>query len=230
MWNAPNGHTTFTGPLAFLLAQGIWAITSDLEAAFEYDDEFCDYGHPAFDRLTNEQKAWTLHKVAFGLLDRKTEVVHLMAYLEATVATVFRQIEVDLDVEIQMAEEEPDDDCFSLRRAALAAYEKVGGNSPEMLMEDEEPLRVECDDFEEWKTVIEILEETVLWDADYDLDNFDDMPSKESKELKHRYGILDDYFTAIPDDPKPNEALKLLEKTRKLCERVCAREQKRMSK
>ena len=131
MWNAPNGHTTFTGPLAFLLAQGIWAITSDLEASFEYDDEFCDYGHPAFDRLTNEQKAWTLHKVAFGLLDRKTEVVHLMAYLEATIATVFRQIEVDLDVEIQMAEEEPDVVVFDnlsshLVSGVKAAIESAG--------------------------------------------------------------------------------------------------------
>ena len=75
-----------------------------------------------------------------------------------------------------------------------------------------------------WEWAIESLETKVFWDMDYDLDVFEDMPSNESKELKYRYGILDDYFTAVPDDPKRTEALKLLNETWKLCDRVIRQE------
>ncbi len=190
----------------------------------------CSYGHRAFDRLTGEQKAWAIHQVAFGLLDKKTDIVPLMAYVEATVATIFRQMEVDIETEISMAEDCPGEDRTVIRRAVLAAYEQAGGNSPDMLMDDEEPLRVECDIFSEWKMAIELLEESILWDSDYDLDIFDDMPPQKGGRLKNTFGILNDYFSAVPDDPNRADALKLLKTTQKLCDRVIKREEKKLTK
>lgn len=229
MWHAPEGQTTFTGPFAIALAYSIWDMISELEANLEEPDVCC-HGHRAFDRLTSEQKAWAIHQVAFGLLDKKTEIVPLMAYVEATVATIFRRMEENIDGEIQLTPDYPDEDYSSLRRAVLGAYELAGGNSPDMLMDDEEPLRVECDVLGEWKSVIEMLEESILWDSDYDLDVFDDMPPQQGGQLKAQHGILDDYFTAVPEDPTRTDAVKLLKDTRKLCNRIIAREEKKLKK
>jgi len=227
MWHAPDGPTTFTGPFAVVLAEGIQSMASELERGLD-DDDFCEYGHRAFDRLTTEQKIWSLHAVAFGLLDKNTQVDdYLTAYLEATVATIFRCLEEALGVEIDLAHNDPKDDYFFFRRIILAAYEESGGNSPDILEEmDEAPLRVECDEFKEWEWAIESLETKVFWDMDYDITTFDDMPADESATLKRRYGILDDYYTAIPNDPTRTEALKLLEDIQQLCDRVIAGDHK----
>jgi len=115
MWNAPVGYTTFTGPFAVALARGISNMLDDLEDALEYG-EFVDRGYKAFDRLTDEQKIWTIHKVTYGLLDQYTVVKDLTAYLEATVASVFSQIEHDLVHEIGLSEDDNEEDCFSCRR------------------------------------------------------------------------------------------------------------------
>lgn len=230
MWHSPEGKTTFTGPFAYVLAYSIGSMTELLEAYLGDEDDDYELGHLAFDRLTDEQKIWSLHRVAFGLLDRKTEIVPLTAYLEATIASIFRQIESDIDLEIQATEMEPDEDHSSLRTAILAAYELDGGNSPEVLMDDEEPLTVDCDDTDEWIMAMEILEGKVLWDDDYDLDMFDDMPPAQSESVKDEAGISDDYYAAIPDAPKRAEAIKLLKETRKLCNRVMKREEKNLKK
>jgi hypothetical protein len=224
MWHAPEGKTTFSGPFALALAYCIWNM-SDIDELEVYE-----HGHLAFDRLTTDQKAWTIHQVAFGLLDAKTEIVPLMAYVEATVATIFRQMEEDINIEIQFTKDDHDEDYYSFRRVVLAAYEQVGGNSPDLLIDNEEPLRVECDILSEWEAAVEILETNILWDSDYDLDIFDDMPPQKSGQLKDEFGILDDYFTSVPKDPKRSETLKLLKETQKLCDRVIKREEKKFKK
>lgn len=227
MWHAPEGETTFTGPFAVALAQCINGLASELETSLDYG-AVCEYGHRAFDRLTDEQKIWAIHQVAFGLLDENTEVVPLMAYVEATVATVIRRMEGDIVSEIYLAEDDPDEpEFFSLRRAVHGAYELAGGNSSDMLMDDEEPLRAECADPDEWQGAIEMLETQIFWDYDFDLDVFDDMSPQASGQLKSQHGILDDYFTAVPEDPKRPDAEILLRETRELCDRVIAREEKK---
>jgi len=225
MWHSPTGKTTFTGPFALVLAHGIWTVTSALEACLDDDDPYA-HGHQAFDRLTDEQKIWSLYKVAFGLLDSDTDIVPLTAYLEATIATIFRQVEEDIDGEIHEAECEPDGGHYSLRSAIVAAYELAGGNDPENIMEGEAPLTATCDDLDEWLMAMEILEGNILWDADYDSDVFDDMPPEHGKLLRDEAGIADDYYVAVPNDPKREEALTLLKKTRSLCDLVIAREEK----
>lgn len=226
MWHAPEGKTTFTGPLACVLAYGIWTMTSALEAYLDDGEDDYELGHLAFDRLTDEQKIWSLHQVAFGLLDRKTEIIPLTAYLEATIASILRQVEEDIDGEIQGAAMEPDKDHFGLRSAVLAAYELAGGNSPENLFDDEKPLTVDCSDIDKWIMAMELLESSVLWDADYDLDIFDDMPPEQGESIKDEAGISDDYYASVPDDPQRNEAMELLKATRKLCDRVIASEKR----
>ncbi len=124
-----------------------------------FDDEY-QSEHRAFDCLTEEQKVWTLHKVAFGLLDPDTPIQKLTAFLEATIATVFRQIEYRLQFELDV-EKEGDFDPqyrYEWRRMILAAGETAGINSPEILAEGQKPLAVTCVEIDEWYFALEIIE------------------------------------------------------------------------
>jgi len=74
-----------------MLANGIRSMVDELITSTQFDDPY-ELGCKAFDSMTEEQKIWTLHKVAFGLLDEGTPVCELYAYLEATIAGIFRQL------------------------------------------------------------------------------------------------------------------------------------------
>ena len=65
---------------------------------------------------------------------------------------------------------------------------------------------------------------------DYDIRTFEDGPPDLDAQKRKKFGIDDDYFSAIPDDPKPAEAKKLLREARKLCDRVIKREKKKQHK
>jgi hypothetical protein len=54
--------------------------------------------------------------------------------------------------------------------------------------------------------------------------------AEADSEAKEIFGIADDYFSSIPDDPNPNEAMRLLNETNKLCQRVIKREKNKLKK
>ena len=232
MWRTPDGEKTFTGPYALMLARGLRILVDRLLDVVHFDGDECQTGHRAFDCLTTEQQIWTLHKVAHGLLDEKTPVCELTAFLEATIAGMFRALEDAVGMEIDLEDdpseifEDSPDDRFYWRNTMLVPYELDGGNNPENLEEDEEPLTANCDDEEQWELVSEILESHVLWDADYDFDEFDDIDPKAGSLLKAMFRVGDDYYSSIPQDPKRPAAVKLLKATADLCDAVTEREEK----
>jgi len=231
MWHTSEKVKTFAGAFSFLLAYGLDEMLELLENCYEFEDDDHRFGHRAFANLTLEQKVWTVHKVAFGLLDRKTPIVPLTAYTEATVATIFRRIEDLVTFEIDMETDDDDESGlrYTVRRAILAVHEETGLDSPDII-DDDEPLKADCADMDEWKFAIESIECTILWDMDYDIRTFEDGPPDLNAKKRQKFGIDDDYFSAIPDDPKPAEAKKLLRETRKLCDRVIKREEKKILK
>ena len=229
MWRTPNGKVIFTGPYAMMLAHGIKKMTDRLQNELMLgeageEDEVFESGHIAFDNLTTGQKIWTLHTVAFGLLD-DTPACELTAPLEATIASIFRILEESIDLEI---EAKPSHyaagsfDDFFWRRVLHNVYEFYGYNSPEELNGDD-PLILECSENQQWYIALETLEKHVLWGATYDLESIDDMP-QELSERRMRLRITEKYFSSIPNDPQPNVAEKLLKATAKLCAAVCERE------
>jgi hypothetical protein len=236
MWNAASGKKTFTGPYALMLAYSLQEMVEKLEYCYEVDENDHCFGCKAFACLTLEQKVWTLHKVTFGLLDRKTPIVPLTAYLEAAVATIFDVLEDLVEIEIDMfrdAVNESDEEqnwCFDVRRAILTVHEKEGRNLPPFVEADEKPLTLKCENIKEWKMAIEYMVDEILWDADYDMDMFVDMPPKACAETKAILGIVDDYYSSIPNDPTPEEAGQLLKETNKLCQRVINREKNKLKK
>jgi len=232
MWRTPEGNTTFTGPYALMLARGIQAMLNDIDDALEYDAVH-KLGHRAFDCLTPEQKTWTLHRVAYGLLDPKTPVCHHTAFLEAAIACIFRQLESEVDAEICYAAEFADeleaddnrDHAFYWRNTLLVPYNVVEMEFPDDLRDDN-PLTAESDNMDDWRGTLEVLECQIFWDADYDMLEFNDMEPDEATALRAWLTIDDEYYSTIPEDPKHPAAKKLLKEIEKLCNRVIRREEK----
>lgn len=257
MWRASTGTKTFSGAYALMLAQGIDELTDRIQETIidnddiEEEDDF-RFGHRAFDCLTLEQKIWTLHKAAYGLLDEKTPACELTAFLEATVASIFRVLEENIIIEIDIAKDynNNDDeffddkdsyDRFYWRRIILNASKSIMENdliSSEEEEEDsdddddeiEEQLTVECTEEDRWHFEIECLENEIFWDADYDFDEFDDIAPDNAAQLKQLFGVHDTYFSSIPDDPSRPDALDLLKAINKLCNKVIKHEEKQLKK
>ena len=229
MWHTSEQVKTFAGAFSLVLAYGLDDMLEHLEYCYEVDEDDHRFGHKAFAYLTLEQKVWTVHKVAFGLLDRKIPIVPLTAYSEATVATIFRRLEdlVTIEIDKVIVDKDESDLCYVVRRAILAVHEEAGRNSPDFI-DDDEPLKTECVDIDKWKVAIECIEECILWDNDYDRCTFGDGHPDLDAKMREIFGIDDDYFSAIPDDPKPTVAKKLLRETQKLCDRVIKREEKKL--
>ena len=56
-----------------MLAEGISRQVDEMNKLTEINEEF-EIGMRAFDTQTREQKAWSLHKVAFGLLNEEEKI------------------------------------------------------------------------------------------------------------------------------------------------------------
>jgi len=230
MWQTPSGEKTFTGPYALMLARGLRIMVDGLLDAIHDEEEKYEIGYQAFDALTTEQQIWTLHQVAHGLLDEKTPVCELTAFLEATIAGIFRVLEETVEMEIGWANEPDDmfdtpDERFYWRQTMLVPYELDDGNDPEDFEEDEGPLMADCVDEERWTLVSEVLESHLLGDNDYALDDLD---TEEGLTLKALFRSDNEYFSSIPQDPKRPVAIELLKATANLCDAIAAREEKAM--
>ena len=216
-----------------MLAYGLSDMLEWMECSLDDDEDENDYLPDEIERFANltlEQKAWTVHLVAFGLLDRRTPIVPLTAYTEATVATIFRTIENMVQMEIDfvenLAENETVDGLYDVRRAIWTVHEEAGRNSADFI--DDEPLKVECADIEQWKEAVHSIEFSILWDTDYAITTFEDGHPELDALKRARFTIDDNYFSAIPDDPRPAEAKRLMQEAQKLCDRVIKREEKKL--
>ena len=224
MWRTPKGEKILTGPLGLLFAEGLRSMADEMRNCLEFDDDF-GVGIRAFDGLTTEQKIWSMHKVAFGLFDEHMPPCPLVAYLEATVAVIFEQIESCICIEIDM---EDDDDFqeykFHWRQLLLDAFELTELNDPEFLEEDESPLTVESTEIEHWQDALGYLRCEVFWDDDYLYDDFNDYPPEVHEEVLTKLRIAEDYYSSIPPDPSTEEVKKLLKEFSNFCDEVIKRE------
>jgi hypothetical protein len=251
MWRTPSGTQTFSGTYALMLARGILDLIDRIQETLDEDEEEFLVGHRAFDCLTLEQKIWTLHKVTHGLLDKKTPDCELSAFVEATVACIFRVLEDNVMTEIEIGLDDADNDYeessdnsydrFYWRKTLFAPYHELitkdntktsDETKTENGNEDDEIILIDVESEEEsdWEMVIELLESQVLWDADYDLDEFEDIAPDNSTLLKQLLNITNTYFSSIPNDPAKPESLILLKESRKFCNRIVQREEKLLKK
>ena len=157
----------------------------------------------------------------------------LTAVSEAAVAVLFENVAQCIQIEIDFADDqEPCDDGIDptfWRNLVLAAIEDTDSKElgfmptaaqPHPLADPECQMPAPaCEVLDEWEWMLETLENYVLWDADYAMDDlFMDVDAKTSRRRRQKLGINDDYYTAIAPDPTDGELEKIRESLRIICQ------------
>ena len=153
MWHTGNGDRVLEGAEARLFAEALWDFITELEA----DEGECDVGIAVFDRLTYGQKISLLSIIAKGLLT-DVPIRKLTAVVEGAIAAVFNHIMEAVTTEIEESSSNAE-----WRKMILAARREQGARGLPKLS---------CGDDREWFDQIEELSDLVLWDADYESEDF----------------------------------------------------------
>ncbi|NQV31747.1 MAG: hypothetical protein HQ515_03590 [Phycisphaeraceae bacterium] len=204
MWNTSTGKRTLKGAEAALVAEGLLTLIDD-SSVWNFEDY--PMGIKAYDDLTPGQQVSALRTIANGLFADDVKPIKHTAALEGAIATVFRQIEDRLEVEL--------DDTgsgFEWRKLVVAVRKAADA---------EDVLPLECADHDAWQFEIEQIEDNILWDNDFDTSNlFMDLPPEQSETFRELMGIPKYYALTIPDDLTKEQIETTIAEIRKLCSRV----------
>ncbi|MDO4629617.1 MAG: hypothetical protein Q4C70_10575 [Planctomycetia bacterium] len=131
-------------------------------------------GYAAFDRLTFPQKIATIHETIFAMLCEDVPKPKLYAYNEAFVAGLFEILRGELDYEIDLNKGDGEVHNQRFRKLLLMTIDEREIDLEELEIAQLSP---DCDDYDTWYMLVEILEDLVVWDFDFtDLDEMLDMP------------------------------------------------------
>ena len=161
-----------------------------------------------FDDLTRNQRIAVYHNVARALLAEDEPPPRLTAVIEAAVASVYRFAGDMLDLELS-------DVAAGLEGGELGrsdwranrAGRGAGGRGKRLPDPDET-------DPDAWERVLDRLQDRVLWDNDWEMVAALDAAPDRARRVKRELGIAEDYFVAVPPDPRDAEALRLLDELR----------------
>ena len=79
---------------------------------------------------------------------------------------------------------------------------------------------VDCSDVDEWQYILEALSDWILWDHDFNsAEYFLDTPPEQADTMREQFGIDDDYYRAIPPDPKECDLPAIRTTLKQLCGR-----------
>lgn len=204
MWNTSKGKRTLKGAEAALFAEGLLTLIDDSSV---WDFEDYPMGIKAYDTLTPGQMVFALWTIAHGLLDDDVEPINHTAALEGAIAAVFNQIKDRIQVEL-----EDSGFGFDWRHMVLAARKAAQA-------EDVAPL--ECSDHDAWEFEIDKIEDSILWDNDFDTNDLAmDLPPEKADQFRTLMGIPDHYALTIPEDLDPEQMTATLADIRELCSHV----------
>lgn len=199
MWRTSSGERTLDGAEAKVFAEALWEFIDEADR-YPYDIH-------VFENLTYGQKVSALSIIGKGLLQREVPPIPLTAVLEGAIAVIFRHMMNCVIVEI----EEPEFRT-TWRKKVVSARKECGG---------EDIPSSDCTEFEEWDIEVGELEDYILWDADYEDEDFfvDEFPEK-AEEMKQMMGVSKDYYLGIMDDLSDEEMEVRLEELRGLCRSI----------
>lgn len=163
----------------------------------------------AFESLQRNQKVFVLHRVGRALLCEDEPPPKLTAPIEAAVAAVFGCVRSMVAMELS-------GELAAGDTAGTPSWRQmVAGACRENSISDE-PIDVEDDDADEWDILLECLEDCVLWDEDWAMEEHLDVDPDAADRVKRFLGIEPDYFVAIQPDPSDAEAETLIAALRSL--------------
>jgi hypothetical protein len=194
MWRMSDGNRVLTETEWAVFGLGLDRLWDFIEDERKGEVGLSETGVRVFDDLQGEQKLALLADVAVALRDRAVPAPPLTAANEGTVAAVFAAVRQTLEEEVVFHAQEGRGST-TVRELLLAAAVDAS-EQPEDLPE------VADEDLEAWEWVVEVIEDRILWDADYEMgDEFLDSPPEDASEMLAQMAIDPEYFTAIPREP-----------------------------
>lgn len=194
MWNTTQGERVLRGAEAVVFRSTVAELIDAIRAERELDVAI-NFTIPVFDNLQWQQKLAMLWQVAAPLLTPSTPEPKPSAIRDATVGAVFAQMlnGVQTEIECQQFSAASYDDDANRRVEVAAALNE--------LMPDDNWPDAECVVVESWELGIDVLQNRVLFDEDWQFDSMTlDIPPDHADELRAGMGIDRDYFCAIPPD------------------------------
>ena len=197
-WHTQLGERTLKGAEAALIFRTIGHVADMVEQEIAGDSDPWEFGIPVFDEMQPTAKLALLADVGWALLRPTETCPKLTSINEAVVAALFSNIEQCLHMEIDWSKEEDDDELLAWRKLVLAVFHEDGDT-----MDLPEP---DCDDVVEWELLAETLSQRILWDDDFnEAEQFLDASPDEATRLRSIFGIDNDYYAAVPPDPRDSD-------------------------
>ena len=136
MWWTQEGERVLVGAEAILFREALGYLWDEIEMCEEIDEEH-HVGVKVFDNLSVGQKLTMLVQVGEALLDAAVPVPELTAVNEATVAAVFAQLAINIELEL----DDPTMDTDWRRIIVEACSDLEIDNLPDLDCEDFDELR-----------------------------------------------------------------------------------------
>jgi len=204
MYNTPVGIRVLEGAERRLFVESLATIVDQLVVG---DDS---YHSGPFGGLQRNQKTSVLHIVARALLCEEESAPKLTAAIEAAVGTVFDRVRTMLALE-SLGDIDSSDCLFGVgltwRELVLAAGRETGISADMSDFNEDDP--------DDWDLLLDCLEDRMLWDRDWEMEEHLDADPEASRRVKQELGIDEVYFIAVPPDPTEEECQRLLDE---LCE------------
>ena len=209
-WHTQRGDRTLTGAEAVLIREALAYVVDMVEDEIVAAEDPWEFGIVAFDRLEPTARLAMLAEVGWPLLRDTESFPELTAVNEATVAVLFLAIEQSLEIEIDCPRDSSPEDRSTWRRLLLDAIAE-GSDLSDL-------PTVDCCDMDEWQFIIETLSDWILWDHDFNsAEYFLDTPPEQADMMREQFGIDDDYYRAIPPDPKECDLPAIRATLKQLC-------------
>ncbi len=203
MWRTVLGNRILQGAEAELFREAAAFMLENMDMCHHYSHESYESSFHAFDSLSIGQQVFVLHEICDGLLNPDRDPPTLHAANEAAIAAVYDEIQVlrDNDRELSVTEQQSHPQAVDLVTAAANQLN----------------LEIDPSSFDEdFDLLVNEIRDAILWDDDYSNSSIQNAPPEVAQRERDRFTIADDYYTLIPDDPKPTQAKKLLDETREL--------------
>ena len=187
MWWTQKGERVLMGAEATLFREALGYLWDEIEMCEQIDEDH-RVGVKAFDNLSVGQKLAMLVQVGEALLDAAVAVPELTAVNEATVAAVFAQLAINIELEL-------DDPAMDRdwRRLVVDACSNL---------EIDDLPDSDCEDLDEWQLWIDCLADQILWDADYEADHILDDPPELRRVMTSLMGTTEQYHTVLAGEPR----------------------------
>ena len=216
MWWKYGDPPFILSPKHAVVLRAAAARLSDNVGWEEWEDDWPGIGIVVFDNLSQGQKQTAILEAARALLDPSVEPPRVTAVLAGTVDAIYRELQASIETEISLAED------ITVRSMVIDAMDEANyweeiNSALEPGEEAYQRLSPDCKETDQWAELVESLRTQILEDYDFDMeDKFLDMPPAKAAALKKRMNILPDYFTAVPEDPKPERLAEMARELRSL--------------